>query len=376
MRPSLVVFIDCLPFQSLEPDFLPALQSRGRIVPGFGYSVNIVAELFAGKTPDDLGYFNIFNYAPESRWLWPWFPALKLLAPIRRSYIADRIAHKVLGRTIGPVANIPLEYLGYFEPTGVYPFSTEFGHTSVFTDPDFRGTCVFHSDLKGVRAPARDQILVDRALAAVQKGESLFLSLSDLDAIGHAHGIGSGEFQDRLARLNGWLGELIERFYLANPEGYVAVTSDHGASDPSYTFDLGIERKFGRAHPERYMFFLDATIGRFWIADDELRREIASYLEGLVEGHLITEEERTRYGISSPAFGDLIWVVGEPWGISPSFLGRGLPKSLHGYHPELPSQKAVFLASESLPQEEFLPREVHQLLRMQMGLSDSAEVGG
>jgi hypothetical protein len=365
MRPSLIIFIDCFP-ASAGASFLTALRGRSCIRPGFGYSVNIVAELFAGTTPDELGYFNIFSYNPDNRWLRRWAPALRLLAPLRHWYFGDRFAHRALSRVVGYPGNIPFDYLGYFEPTGVYPFSGDFSHPTLFDVTDLPATRVFHSDLKGVRPPLRDRALIDRAEASMKPGQSVFLSLSDLDAITHRHGVGSPEFENRIAELDGWLTRLISRFKDDNPDGFVTVVSDHGASNPTDTVDLAVERHFGRASPDRYMFFLDATLGRFWVPDAGLRREIRQFLSEASAGQVVSETEREEYAITSRAFGDIIWLVDEGYGISPSFLGRGLAKALHGYHPELPSQQAVFLTSGALDRASYRPREAYAAMRSGM----------
>lgn len=372
MRPSLFVFIDCFPRDSLGDAFLASLPGRSSIRPGFGYSVNIVAELFAGTTPDDLGYFNIFAYNPENDWLRRPAPLLRLLSPLRHWYFADRVAHRLVTSQAGYVGNIPFDYIGWFEPSGVYPFSPEFAHPTLFTTPEFRGTRVLHSQLRGVAAPGRDTVLISRAIEAVRPGESVFLSLSDLDAIAHAHGVGSPQFQARIEFLDGALGELIDRFRTANPDGYVAVVSDHGASNPEGTFDLRIEERFGRARPGRYVHFLDATIGRFWVQDQGLLEEMRDYLAGLGEGELVSEADREEYGITSRRFGDLVWVVGEGYGISPSFLGRGLSRALHGYHPRLSSQQAAFLTSEPLDRPSFRAREAYRAMRAGCGAASPA----
>jgi hypothetical protein len=368
VRPSLIVFIDCLPFSYVSDGFLPGLPGRASVRPGFGYSVNLVAELFAGLTPDQLGFLNVFNYSPGNRWLRGWAPALRLLSPLRHAYYADRVAHKALSRVAGHMANIPFSYLGHFEPTGSYPFSPGFPHPTLLNDPAFRGTRVLHAGLRGAAPPHRDRVLLDRALAAVRPGEGLFVSLPDLDALVHATGVGSPEFMGRIADYHAWLGELIGRFRQANPDGYVAVVSDHGAANVRAPYDMRVERHFGRARPGRYMYFLDATLARFWVPDAGLRAEIAAHLREERHGVLVDEEERREYGVTSRALGDLLWVVDEGLGISPSFLGRGTGKALHGYHPALPSQQAVFLASEPLARPAYRTTAVHgELVRATRG---------
>ncbi len=366
MRPSLIVFIDCLPFSSLPAGFLAELPGRASVRPGFGYSVNQVTELFAGLTPDEAGFFNIFNYNPGNAWSRAWAPAVRLLSPLRRAYYLDRVAHRALSRMVGFTANIPFAYLGAFEPTGSYPFSPSFPHPTLLGGPGFRGTAVLHSPLKDVPPPDRDRVLVERALGAVRAGESLFLSLPDLDSLVHSTGLGSPEFRARVQDYQAWVGELIAAFRHANPDGFVAVVSDHGAANVRGGYDLRIERHFGRPRPDRYMYFLDATLARFWVPDAGLRSEIAAHLEAERHGVLVTEDERSEYGIAARAFGDLVWVANEGVAISPSFLGRGTAKGLHGYHPALPSQRAVFLASEPLPRPGYRATAVHAELRRAM----------
>lgn len=69
MTKNLIIFIDSLPFNILpQTSFLNQMTERWSIQPGFGYSINLHAELFAGLLPDDIGYFGEWMYDPPASW--------------------------------------------------------------------------------------------------------------------------------------------------------------------------------------------------------------------------------------------------------------------------------------------------------------------
>jgi len=149
---------------------------------------------------------------------------------------------------------------------------------------------------------------------------------------------------ERLERLIQWIDDLTDAFRSRHGgQGEIFLFSDHGMANVTSEAELDIERVFGRARPDRYLFFLDGTMARAWLFDETLREPIGAYLRSRSFGTLIDEEARARYGVASRHCGDLLFLLHEGVGLCPTFFGRRTPKALHGYAPELESQQGVLL---------------------------------
>ena len=75
----LVIFIDALPYEVAKKFTSLKKYNIAPLTPGYGYSVNLHAELFAGVTPDKAGYFGDMAYNGKPISL---NPLMKLLAKL------------------------------------------------------------------------------------------------------------------------------------------------------------------------------------------------------------------------------------------------------------------------------------------------------
>jgi hypothetical protein len=119
---TLTIFIDGLPFDQLEKlPYTREFESKARLIPILGYSVNCQTELFTGKRPDELGFWCEWTYKPETAPFRKLSPVLKMLSVVERSYYAKRVVHKVLDRMgrASATKNIPLAYPRSGLPAGV-----------------------------------------------------------------------------------------------------------------------------------------------------------------------------------------------------------------------------------------------------------------
>ena len=75
---------------------------------------------------------------------------------------------------------------------------------------------------------------------------------------------------------------------------------------------LDIELVLGRTSPDRYLYFVDSTMARFWLNDYRLEKVLIKYLEEITEGRILTNEERFQFGINSNRFGTTVflWMKG------------------------------------------------------------------
>ncbi len=143
MSQALIIFIDSLPFVLLKKTpFLNSLPDKWGIEPGFGYSVNIHAELFAGLLPDDLGYFGEWMHNPQSSPGWQYRALLPLMDATFRPYVLNRGVQHILTKRYSkghPMPNIPLRHLDKFALEGQHIQSPDFPAPTLFTQfPDMK----------------------------------------------------------------------------------------------------------------------------------------------------------------------------------------------------------------------------------------------
>lgn len=348
--PTLLIFVDALPHDHLPR--LPRLAAwpwQRRLVPGFGYSINLHAELFAGLTPDDVGFFGEWaldrEQAPGRRYR----RALPLLDAALRPYLLNRGVQTLLTKRYRPdriMPNLPLARLGDFAIHGEKVTEPGFGRPTLFT----RHPELLRVTAEGLAKGRRDAALVDRATALLRAGAGqVYLPLPDLDGIGHVHRTDSAEWNAHLAWLDGALDRLADSFLDRHPTGDVLVVSDHGMADVRGGIRFGIEAALGPARPDRYLYFTDSTLVRAWSEDPLQRRRVADFVAGVPRLRVVGDAERRAYGLTNPAFGDIIGVLDEGWCFEPSTFARHIPRAMHGYHPDVASQHAVLLHRGSHP---------------------------
>jgi hypothetical protein len=358
--PTLIVFIDALPYEQLSQ--LPGLCAwpwQARVRPGFGYSINLHAELFAGLTPDQVGFFGEWMpdaaRAPGRRYR----HLLGLLDAALRPYVLNRGLQTMLTRGYRPgrpMPNLPLARLGDFALVGEKVTSPAFGHPTIFTiHPHLQAI----SD-RGLRKGARDGQLVARAQRAIDDGVArIYVPLPDLDGIGHLHRTTSDRWRAHLACLDAWVDQLARSFLERQPQGDVFVLSDHGMADVTAGVEFAIERELGRQSPQRYLYFTDSTLVRIWLRDPDLGPAIADFLARGQPWRPISRHERETYGLTRADFGDHIAVLREGRCFEPSTFARHIPAAMHGYHPDDPSQRAVLLHRGAHPPTRAVDRSIH-----------------
>jgi hypothetical protein len=362
MNKCLIIFIDSLPYSiALQMSMAKQFVTQLPLTPGFGYSINIQAELFAGKMPDELGYFSEWSYVGADSPFRKYRALFKILSPSAKIYLLDRILHRIGNKIFGPIWNIPFRYLPYLKNQPDI-FSAEFKIPTLFSqNPELY--VIKYPDFS---YPDRDTQMTQAGLTAMEKHAQLFIGLVDLDGITHQVGVGSPEYIVEIERLNVKIAELLDKYQRLYPEGKIILVSDHGMANVSNSIELIIEKHFGIPSPNSYFYIQDSTMLRIWTFDNNKRIEIEQFLNRQTFGKIITADERVKYKLTSFKFGDIIFLLNEGLVFSPSFYGRKLPKAMHGYHPELESQHGVLLYNNPLPSD-LIPikrtTEVYRLIR-------------
>lgn len=345
----LLILVDGLPYwkvsSGLTP-FLASIPTRGPLEPGLGFSINIYPEMFAGKRPDDLGYFNKWRLKDPEEYQplrWPVRLAAGMADLSRVSQLASRALHKLWERVSGQenLANVPFRLMHCFAQN---PAKEIFGTDEYPTVFNIWGMRLVLSYRFRGKLGEKDKEAVDAALRAINSNDSLFILLGDLDTIAHVHGLGE-QFNAQIRRLDSWIEELAAAFQRRHGSyAHTVVLSDHGMAqtDPEGAVVLDLERRFGAIRYDRYVPFVEALMLRIWAQDQVLLTEMVDYLGGLECGRLLSDEERQYFGVVNPKFGHLIFLLDEGFAFYPSFFGARFPKAVHGYHPKLDSQQAYF----------------------------------
>ncbi|MEX2446266.1 MAG: alkaline phosphatase family protein [Dehalococcoidia bacterium] len=343
--PGLIVFVDGLGAEAAEERRLfRSLPDHRAVVPGLGYSVNIQAELFAGTTPDDAGFFCHWQYAPQgsrAAAVRPLLEAWSALVPAH-SWL-DVQAHRALARGLGMDAlRIPLRELAWLRRTGDY-------HT-VTGDCDLFRSAHLVSWARAERPVGRrDAVVFEQALALLRRRveRPVVATLVDFDAVGHDPGPRTPPFEAAAQQLDVRVSRLVEALDAYAPDAPVVVLSDHGQTAVRDALDLALDRTLGRPAPGRWVSFIDSTVARVWSPDPALLGRAREALEA--HAHVLSEDERRRFGVTSRRFGDLITVAPEGAVFRPSHVsGRSISPGMHGYHPDTPSQWAAW-ASRGVP---------------------------
>jgi hypothetical protein len=341
--PTLVIFVDALPFDDLHR--LPRLAKwpwQARLTPGFGYSINLHAELFAGLTPDDVGFFGEWAYDPAHApgrhydWALPWLDA------VCRPYLLNRGLQTILTRRYRPgriMPNLPLARLGDFAIHGEKVGDRAFPKPTMFTRyPQLQRAIAPEATRKG----SRDAAYVDRARTMIADGVAqLYLPLMDLDGIGHTDQTTGPRWAEHLVQLDSWIEAVSGQFLTRHPDGDVFVVSDHGMANVHGRVAFDIEHSVGKPGRQRYLYFTDSTLVRVWLFDPRLAQPVHDFLAGVSHLSLVDSQERAHYGLTNPDFGDIIGVLDEGWCFEPSTFARHIPQAMHGYHPAVASQHAV-----------------------------------
>ncbi|HRQ36679.1 MAG TPA: alkaline phosphatase family protein [Chloroflexota bacterium] len=345
MTETLIIFVDSLPYNLLHhTSFLNNVSEKWAIEPGFGYSVNIHAELFAGLLPDDVGFFGEWLYNPAEapgRFL---KPVLPILDKLFRPYLLNRGLQRVLTMWYHPghpMPNIPLRHLDKYALNGVHILSPKFPYPTIFTR--YPNITVLNYRGKDMKKGERDQLLFEKGLDAIPQAASLFVPLPDLDGFGHRFGVEASPYLQHLNLVDEWCRQLSDAFLASYPAGHVFILSDHGMANVSHGVYLDIEEQLGPANSGSYLYFSDANLLRVWVFDRNMMEPIRQYLENFEHGHILTEQDRKEYGLTTSRFGDFIFVLHEQLAFQPSTFARNIPKGMHGYDPKTASQQGVAL---------------------------------
>lgn len=312
---NIVVFIDGLGFESAKAIGFDTLFDHARpLRPGIGYTVNITTELFAGRRPDDAGFFNKWGVAPDRAPLRRWSRALAVLD---RWPSADLALRRLLRHRGVDTARVPWQHCATFG---------KIGHDVLFgpNRPAFLDDVVL-AHPRGLAGPDHDPAVLAAAEQAVGAGRDVLVYLTFLDGVGHDTGPDHAAYQER-AR---WYRDRIARL-MDHPDARIIVVSDHSMSPVTRNVRPpdGVFRSVA---------FVDSVMIRAWGPD---AGRVVAPLVDAGDGAVLGPADRDRFGVRSPEWGDVIFLL-EPGGlfVPDYFTGIYRPADqpalgMHGYHPD------------------------------------------
>jgi hypothetical protein len=384
-RLTLALLVD-----AIRPDYLrhaPFIRSlagagAGELREPFGFLPR--AAYFGGLTPEEFGYSNMYAFDPARS---P-FRAARAL-PTRRTGASaldaldvrafiDAVAREQLppfARAYATSGRIPLDLLPRFSVVEQHaPWEQKAGYHSIFHELDERGMRWFEVSWPGTNALAdrTDGGIVAEALRrATDDMRFGYVHLQALDACGHTFGPSSAETRDCIVETDRLVERLVQTLRSRFDAVDLLLFGDHGMV--SVTRGVDILRMLDDLPLERgidYTPFVDSTMVRVWTHGARARAMLPEVLRQAEGARLLTDADRRRMHIAGcdPRNGDLL-LLAEPGVVFlPNFFqgDRLLPRGMHGYDPDCPDNRGVFIAhaDDVAPRRDVVDAtELHGMLR-------------
>ena len=361
MKRVLAVLVDAFRYDYLSQRHTPFLYSLAGthvpLRPILGYSDAIRATIFTGTYPTAHNYWMGYRYSPETSPFGVFRPFAfvdRLPAAIRpwAKLAIGKAAERLLGgrRTI---RNTPIRIAHLFDYTlqGDFTSPNVFGHIPTVFDV-LRGCGQRFSYIDSAKlgwryfwhAASAEERLLEEVSTVDPEAALVFVYLHYLDNTAHRRGTASPAFLRELSAVDSLIGKIVARAEEKLGACEVLIFSDHGMADATSYIDFeGLMREpdFGRD----YFFVLDSTMVRLWYLDDASRERVRTRLDGTGYGHFLTGEDKRRLHLDFEHryYGDDIYLVDPPLNIYPNSISLLKPLAMHAYHPELESQKGIFI---------------------------------
>ena len=354
-RPVLAIFIDGLGADAIERmPFLARQRTVRRMRTELGYSITCHASMYTGLRPDRHGLWFVWQRRPESspfRWLRP----LRFLDAIDNLPMRV-VATKVTRRFVRTTSWFGLPYPVHARWRDMPDL--DIAERKLWTDPGYLAPAATIFDRMRADGVPFEIVGMQRGgavgLAAIEawrrpptSSRFTYLFAGDVDHASHAHGQGSGEVTDLLARFDREIERRVDEFAREGVEPILVVWSDHGHHDVRRLNPLTFLKERG-IDLGRYAHVIDTNFIRFWVEDPDERRRLAGDLDGLGIGHVLTESELDAYRVKmrDDRYGNVIFYVELPYALSHTIWGFGRHlASGHGYLPEHPGSDAAFVSN-------------------------------
>lgn len=374
------VYIDALPLKYLNSrttPFLANLMEKGYFILEniLGYSFGIQSSMLSGKLPQETKHWMPYIYIPElhgqrnrnfSVYHNPYFQGIlqKLrysLKPIRYIYQFS-LCNPIFGifrKDTAKLCGIPIEYLNEFY---VYPyyymnknpfflrlkntFEERYGVEVHYFGHSLRSAR--NGLIKLLKGIYSDRIETSRDLV-------LFIYIDDLDGVGHAQGVGSKQWFEKLSMIDVNLSYLYRLLRKLAKSLCLIVFSDHGMCNTDEIINVEeLLQKYGLKNS--ILYFIDATLAFIWIDNYSHKELVLRIIDKKMRGKAKVFDVETskdilqRYGVyfKNREYGDIIIQTEPCKEFFPNFYSITKPlKGLHGFWPDEDVQRAYIIMSSS-----------------------------
>jgi predicted AlkP superfamily pyrophosphatase or phosphodiesterase len=353
MKTKLLIFlIDALGYDYLQE--VSFLEEFGvEIIPLeslLGYSSTIMPAIWSGRYPEETGVWTEFYYSPRQP-----YKLMKTFGRIPNKHVRILVKRAFLrfaqrrGCWRKTLPGIPESVEHLFSRNLIqgsrFP-PIELDHA--FDDMLRERNTPYHYEFHKFEID-EGRILTD--LDNLSGSRSVFIYyFGTIDALGHIEGPNPLKFKDKLEVLE---RVIVNAYSTLSRNHYVdlIVFSDHGMTEVRGQCDL-----LSKLRPYRmgkdYLLFLDSTLARFWFFNAKAREEIIAILNSMECGHVLGEEEIGRYKLrfKDNRYGEVIFVADPGIEFYPNFMKPVTfplidheTKGMHGYIPEEPSTRGIFM---------------------------------
>jgi len=194
-----------------------------------------------------------------------------------------------------------------------------------------------------------DYGVVRKILRTKKFPKIIYVRLMDLDETTHKFGVHSKERIMKLRETDKHVKTITKYIERMGINPISVIFADHGFLDITKNVNiLRTIRKTGLKEGKDFTVFLDSTMARFW-GDSSVLEKIQMFFSDIKDGRFLTQSDLDKYNLpTSTNYGNLIYVVNPGVLISPNYYqGYSKVRSMHGYDPDIPEQKTIFMMSNS-----------------------------
>jgi len=344
-------------FSIFQQDYFQSLKTL------LGYSNAIFPSIFSGKYPNQHNIWALYKISPKTSPFkqTKFYPSFIFDRTLFTRYFANTmIVHKskklgLLPKTFVP-PNIPIKILHHFdismkkhifEPGSMGETVTLF---DLFRKNDLKFKYVGYPWNKG------NKEILSLAEKYLQNNPIVVAYLDAIDHDGHVYGVNSNEFRQHMIEFDELFSAFLKRI-LKSEDVCITIFSDHGMKNIDGNVDVKSPvDSTGLKLEKDFIPFLDSTMARFLVFNNNAKELLTDTLEGIRGGRLLTPEELIKYKINfkSREYGDLIFLADTGKLIQPNFytvLGRA-GKGMHGWDPEDKSQDSFLFCNKKFPNDE------------------------
>ena len=344
----LIIFVDAFP--AVFSDKLPLLDkyfNKGSMAPRLGYSVNLHAEIFSGKTPLELGYLGEFAWnglekgRANKQSLFE--EAISIFARGKLFRLVRLFQNKIFKMNL---AYIPSAMTPYFKRIGKYPL-TDFEPETFLKTKNF--SCFIADSIKEGFFK-RDEMAFDNTMKHLNDdspNKNVFVSLCGFDGLCHDFGANADETAKKISWLDTAIETLTVKYGDLYPNEDIVILSDHGISDAENEIKIIWPDHIAKRIGKDLFYFMDSLYLHVWCEDDALLNEVNLYLSDVGGVDILDADYRKKYDVSYKMFGNIMALCQDHFCFNPNFFGFRKLKSYHGYKPHYPNSQCIFYSKSN-----------------------------